>query len=165
MAIGGARASATGATALGAFDRALPQVPVYEVNPIPLRSVPPVGTTVVRVIGDPAEFCSGAHLLRSFALNASSNPGVRPWSGFGWVFISAGGGLLVGTHERSTRQGRVRSRRDSCAAEPRSDWLHVERTRVRGRRSCLSAIACLCAHDRRTPDFVAVLLSNQVPDL
>ena len=54
MQIRVAAATATGATPLAAFDRALQQVGVHDLNLIPLSSVVPAGASVVRATCDPA---------------------------------------------------------------------------------------------------------------
>ena len=97
-------ATATGSTALAAFDRALQQMGVHDLNLIPLSSVVPVGATVVRSTCDPAEFRIGDRLSCVLASERVTEPGSEAWAGLGWALNSAGGGLFVEAHGRSRRQ-------------------------------------------------------------
>ena len=97
-------ATATGSTALAAFDRALQQVGVHDLNLIPLSSVVPVGASVVRATCDPSEFRIGDRLSCVLATERVTEPGSEAWAGLGWALSSAGGGLFVEAHGRSRRQ-------------------------------------------------------------
>jgi arginine decarboxylase len=96
-------ATATGATALAAFDRALQQVGVHDLNLIPLSSVVPVGASVIRSTCDPGEFRIGDRLSCVLATERVTEPGTEAWAGLGWALNSAGGGLFVEAHGRSRR--------------------------------------------------------------
>jgi arginine decarboxylase len=98
-------ATATGATALAAFDRALQQVGVHDLNLIPLSSVVPVGASVVRATCDPAEFRIGDRLSCVMATERVTEPGSEAWAGIAWALNSTrGGGLFVEAQGRSRRQ-------------------------------------------------------------
>ena len=104
MQIRVAAATATGATPLAAFDRALQKVGVHDLNLIPLSSVVPVGASVVRATCDPAEFRIGDRLSCVLATERVTEPGSEAWAGLGWTLSSAGGGLFVEAHGRSRGQ-------------------------------------------------------------
>jgi arginine decarboxylase len=97
-------ATATGSTALAAFDRALQQVGVHDLNLIPLSSVVPAGASVVRATCDPTEFRIGDRLSCVMASERVVEPGSEAWAGLGWALSTGGGGLFVEAHGRSQRQ-------------------------------------------------------------
>ncbi len=97
-------ATATGATALAAFDRALQKVGVHDLNLIPLSSVVPIGASVVRATCDPAEFRMGDRLSCVLATERVTEPGSEAWAGLGWALRTEGGGLFVEAHGRSRGQ-------------------------------------------------------------
>ncbi|GAB6984249.1 pyruvoyl-dependent arginine decarboxylase [Nocardioides pyridinolyticus] len=87
----------TGRTLLSAFDHALLQAGVANFNLIPLSSVIPPGSTVIRD-GEPVRGGHGDRLYCVEAVAYADHPGEVVSAGLGWAIHPTIGGLFVEHH-------------------------------------------------------------------
>lgn len=104
-------------TELGAFDRALYEAGIANLNLIKLSSVIPAGAELV--VTDPktyrAEGCWGDRLYVVMAESRTSVPDETVCAGIGWSYDSSGRGLFVGvegTSEQYVRDSITHSLKD-----------------------------------------------------
>lgn len=129
-------ATATGATELAAFHRALMACGVGHFNLVRLSSVIPPDVAIVPDEGDAIKGGWGDRLYCVYAQMRVSVPGQEAWAAVGWIQrVDGGGGLLV-EHEAGD-EGEVvdlvrRSLTDMAAEEPYE--FHEPQWVVRGVR-------------------------------
>lgn len=98
-------ATATGPTALAAFDRALQAGGVQDLNLVVLSSVIPAGAEVKREAPDRKEFRVGDRLYCVMAEERTSEVGTEVWAGLAWASdVNGAGGVFVEAHGRSQHQ-------------------------------------------------------------
>jgi len=98
-------ATATGPTALAAFDRTLQVGGVQDTNLLVLSSVIPAGASVVLGAEGGGPHRVGDRLYCVMAAERCIEPGGEAWAGLGWASDSAGrGGVFVEAHGRSDHQ-------------------------------------------------------------
>ena len=100
-------ASATGPTALAAFDRALQVGGVHDTNLIMLSSIVPSGADVKFEVPSSGEFTVGDRLYCVLAEQRAVERGSEAWAGLGWAVDQSGdGGIFVEAHGFSEHQVR-----------------------------------------------------------
>ena len=128
--------SGTGRTRLSAFDAALREAGVADLNLITLSSVVPPGSTVVES-HEPLEHQHGDRLWCVLASAGAEQHGEVVWAGLGWARDTrTGAGVFVEHHSGSEEALRTQitlSLEDLCASR---GWSQVESSTVVATAEC-----------------------------
>ena len=137
--------SGTGRTRLSAFDAALREAGVADLNLITLSSVVPPGSTVVEA-HEPLAHDHGDRLWCVLATAGSEQHGEVVWAGLGWAReTTSGAGVFVEHHSGSEEALRAQitlSLEDLCASR---GWRDVESSTVVASAHCVDDPVCALA--------------------
>ncbi len=135
----------TGRTRLSAFDAALREAGVADLNLVTLSSVVPPGSTVVES-HEPLEHRHGDRLWCVLASAGAEQHGEVVWAGLGWARDAvSGAGVFVEHHSGSEESLRTQislSLEDLCASR---GWVGVESRTVVASARCVDDPVCALA--------------------